>query len=112
MVATPILKTSRTWNGAPIAFPPGHGEVTVLSIDIQPGAETGWHRHPMPSFAMVLEGTLQVTLRDGGTRQFSAGEAFAEVVETSHNGRNTGQTLTKLLVVYTGPRGSSLTLKD
>lgn len=112
VVATTVLKTSETWNGKPITFPSGTAEVTALSIDIQPGAETGWHHHPVPSFAVVLQGSLQVTLRDGRTRHFSAGEAFAEVIDTAHNGRNIGQVPTKLLVLYTGTRGASLTVKE
>lgn len=112
VVATQVLKTSETWNGEPLAFPSGRGEVTALSIEIQPGAETGWHHHPIPSFAMVMEGTLQVTLRDGRTRRFNAGEAFAEVISTAHNGRNVGTVPTKLLVVYTGAQGATLTVKD
>jgi quercetin dioxygenase-like cupin family protein len=112
VVATPVLTTSETWNGKPITFPSGAAEVTALSIDIQPGAETGWHRHPVPSFAVVLQGRLQVTLRDGRTREFAAGEAFAEVVDTVHNGRNIGDVPTKPLVLYTGARGASLTVKE
>ncbi|MBC7990496.1 MAG: cupin domain-containing protein, partial [Luteimonas sp.] len=73
-----ILKTTNSWDGKPIIYPPGSGEVTVLRIEIQPDAETGWHQHPVPSFAVVLEGTLQVTLRDGSSRRFGAGEVFAE----------------------------------
>jgi quercetin dioxygenase-like cupin family protein len=112
VVATQTLKATESWDGKPIVFPSAAGEVTALSIEIQPGAETGWHRHPVPSFAMVLEGSLQVTLRDGRTRQFSAGQAFAEVVDTDHNGRNLGSVPTKLLVLYTGTKGSALTIKE
>jgi quercetin dioxygenase-like cupin family protein len=112
VVATQVLKTSETWNGEPIAFPSGRGEVTALSIEIQPGAETGWHQHPIPSFAVVMEGTLQVTLRDGRTRRFNAGDAFAEVISTAHNGRNVGAVPTKLLVIYTGAQGATLTVKE
>src|SRR5687767_488634 len=88
VAAAQVLKTTQSWDGEPITYPAGRGEVTALSIEIQPGAETGWHHHPVPSFAVVLQGTLQVTLRDGRTRQFGPGEAFAEVVNTTHNGRN------------------------
>ncbi len=112
VAATQVLKAVNSWDGKPIVYPSGAGEVTVLNIEIQPGAETGWHQHPVPSFAMVLEGTLQVTLRDGSSRRFGAGEAFAEVVNTSHNGRNVGAASVKLLVVYAGAPGTSLTHKD
>jgi quercetin dioxygenase-like cupin family protein len=107
-----VLKTANSWDGKPIVYPQGSGEATVLTIEIQPGAETGWHQHPIPSFAVVLQGTLQVTLRDGSSRRFGAGEAFAEVVNTSHNGRNAGAAPVKLLVVYAGASGTALTHKD
>jgi quercetin dioxygenase-like cupin family protein len=110
--ASQWLKTTKSWDGTPITFAGGQGEVTTLSIDIQPGAETGWHLHPVPSFAMVLQGTLQVRLQDGRAREFQAGEAFAEVVNTAHNGRNAGTVPVKLLVVYAGAPGATLTEKQ
>lgn len=51
-------------------------------------SETGWHLHPAPSFAFVLEGALAVQLKDGQIKKLKAGEAFAEVVDVLHNGRN------------------------
>lgn len=107
-----VLKTTNSWDGKPIVYPQGSGKVTALKIEIQPGAETGWHQHPVPSFAVVVDGTLQVTLRDGSSRRFRAGEAFAEVVNMSHNGRNVGAVPVKLLVVYAGASGVALTHKD
>ena len=64
---TPLIKTTSSWTGKPIAYPDGQAEITAMVIEIAPGAETGWHAHPVPSFAMVLEGTLEVTLKDAGT---------------------------------------------
>jgi quercetin dioxygenase-like cupin family protein len=107
-----VLETANNWDGKPIVYPQGSGEVTALTIEIQPGAEAGWHQHPVPSFAVVLEGTLQVTLRDGSSRRVGAGEAFAEVASTSHNGRNAGAAPVKLFVVYAGASGTALTHKD
>lgn len=112
VVAAQVLKTANSWDGKPIAYPQGTAEVTALKIELQPGAETGWHQHPVPSFAMVLEGTLEVTQRDGSSRQFKAGEVFAEVVNVSHNGRNVGSSPVKLMVLYTGASGVALTHKD
>ena len=61
---------------------------------------------------MVLQGTIEITLRDGSSRRFNAGEAFAEVVNTSHNGRSVGAVPVELLVVYAGASGTALTHKD
>lgn len=109
---TPLLKTSTSWDGAPLSFPAGQAEVSALVVEIAPGGETGWHQHPVPSFGVVLEGTLEVRLEDGRTRRVERGQALAEVVNTLHNGRNVGGTPLKLLVFYAGSVGAPLTVKQ
>lgn len=109
---TPVLKTSTSWDGAPLSFPAGQAEVSALVVEIAPGGETGWHQHPVPSFGMVLEGTLEVRLEDGRTRRVERGQGLAEVVNTLHNGRNVGDTPLKLLVFYAGSTGTPSTVKQ
>jgi quercetin dioxygenase-like cupin family protein len=109
-VAT-VLKTQSSWDGKPLAYPTGQAEVTGMLIEIAVGGETGWHLHPLPSFGMVLEGELEVQLKDGAVKHLKAGEALAEVVNTLHNGRNTGQVPVKLVVFYTGTVGQALSIK-
>jgi quercetin dioxygenase-like cupin family protein len=108
---TPLLKTTQTWNGAPIKYPEGQAEITSLLIEIAPGGETNWHEHTVPSFGMVLEGTLEVSLTDGKKKVMKAGEAIAEVIATAHNGRNVGTTPVKLVVFYAGAVGKQLTVQ-
>jgi quercetin dioxygenase-like cupin family protein len=105
-----VLKTSTTWNGAPIKYPEGQPEITGLVIEVAPGGETSWHEHPFPSVGMVLEGTLEVTLTDGKKKLIKSGEAIAEVINTAHNGRNIGTGTLKLLVFYSGAVGKPLTI--
>ncbi|MGH8185522.1 MAG: cupin domain-containing protein [Steroidobacteraceae bacterium] len=105
-----VLKTSTTWNGAPIKYPEGKPEITGLIIEVAPGGETSWHEHPFPSVGMVLEGTLEVTLTDGKKKLIKSGEALAEVINTAHNGRNIGTGPLKLLVFYSGAVGKPLTI--
>lgn len=107
---TPLLKTTQTWNGAPIEYPEGQAEITGVMIEIAPGGETNWHEHPVPSFGVVLEGTLEVSLTDGRKKLIKAGEAIAEVVATAHNGRNVGTTPLKLIAFYAGAVDKSLTV--
>lgn len=109
---TSLLQSGASWNGAPLAWPAGPAEVTALQIEIAAGAETGWHLHPVPSFAYVLEGDLEVSLKDGSVKRFAAGQALAEVVGTMHNGRNIGSGPVKLVVFYVGAAGSTLTVKQ
>jgi len=110
--ASVVLKTETSWDGKPIAYPKGKPEVTGLVIEIAPGGETGWHLHPVPSFAVVLEGELEVRQRNGAVKRLKPGDGLAEVVDTFHNGRNVGSTPVKLVVFYTGAVGLPLTVKQ
>jgi len=104
-----ILKTNRSWDGTPIAYPQGKAEVTGIIVTLAPGAQTGWHAHPVPSFGMVLEGELEVELQDGRRLTLKAGDGLAEVFERAHNGRNTGSVPMKVLVFYAGVADKPLT---
>lgn len=108
---TPLLKSTTSWDGAPLVYPAGTAEVSSLIIEIAPGAETGWHKHPVPSFALVLEGALEVRLKDGRSKRVTAGQTLYEVVDTWHNGRNVGEGTLKLLVTYAGTQGQTLTIR-
>lgn len=108
---TPLLKSTTSWNGAPLAYPAGEAEVTGMVVEIAVGAETGWHSHSVPSFGMMLEGRLEVSLKDGRTKTLHQGDALIEVVNTLHNGKNIGDTPVKIVVFYAGAVGSQLTEK-
>lgn len=107
-----VLKAETSWDGKPIEYPSGKAEVTGMVIEIVPGGETGWHLHPVPSFGMVLEGELEVQLKNGAVRRLKPGEALAEVVNTLHNGRNVGTVPVKLVVFYVGSVGQPLSVKE
>ncbi len=109
---TRLLQSPTSWNGAALAYPSGQAEVTAMLIEIAPGAETGWHLHPVASFAYILEGELEVSLKDGSKKRLEAGQALAEVVNTLHNGRNVGKGPLKLVVFYAGASNSTLTVKE
>lgn len=99
---TPLLKSTTAWDGQALVWPQGKAEVTAMRVALAPGAETGWHRHSVPSFAVMLEGTLEVRLADGRSKRLQAGDVLAEVVNTLHNGRNVGKVPVKLVVFYAG----------
>lgn len=109
---TPLLKTTSSWDGTPLKYPEGQAEITGLMVEIAPGVETNWHLHPVPSFGLLMEGELDVHLKDGRIKHMKAGEALAEVVNTLHNGKNVGKTPVKILVFYAGSVGSTLTVKE
>lgn len=98
-----ILQTEVTSNGDPIAYlKTGKPKVTVMTVDIAPGAKTGWHSHPVPVYAYVMSGRLTVELEGGKTIEYSEGDAIIEVVNVRHNGFNAGKIPVKLVVFYTG----------
>jgi quercetin dioxygenase-like cupin family protein len=104
--STVLLRTSTTWNGAPIHYSgAARPEVQALRVEIAPGGSTVWHKHPVNNFAYILEGDLRLELEDGTTRVFHAGDAFAEVVDTWHKGTNIGPGTLKILVFYAGAAG-------
>ena len=105
------LRTDSSWDGKQIEYPKGQAEVTGMLIEVDPGQETGWHRHSVPSFAMVIEGELEVTLQDGRKKHLKAGDLLAEVVDVAHTGRNVGTGVVKLVVFYAGAKGVALTEK-
>ncbi|CAN7693904.1 cupin domain-containing protein [Pseudoduganella sp. LjRoot289] len=107
---TPLLKTTTSWDAKPIVYPQGQAEVTALIVEIAAGQQTGWHEHPVPSFAYVLEGTLEVTRSTGATKLLHAGDTLAEVVSTLHSGRAMDGKSVKLLVLYTGAVDGKLTI--
>ncbi|MDD5297696.1 MAG: cupin domain-containing protein [Rhodocyclaceae bacterium] len=107
---TPLMKTSTSWNGAPIVYPSGQAQVSALIVEIAPGGETGWHEHPVPSLAYILEGDLDVIRATGEVKHLKPGDALAEVVNTLHNGRVVGEKPVKLVVFYVGVEGMALTI--
>lgn len=111
VTVTPLLKTTTSWDGKPISYPSGQAEVTGLIVEIAPGAETGWHLHPVSSFAVLIDGALDVSLEDGKIKHLEKGDSLAEVVNVWHNGRSVGIVPARIVVFYTGAVGQALTIK-
>lgn len=109
--STQILQTETTWNGASLSYPDsGAEEITALHIEFAPESETAWHRHPVASLAYIMSGELEVIVKDTGeTKIFRKGDAFAEVINTWHYGKNIGDEPVKLVVFYVGEKGIQLT---
>lgn len=81
------LKTSPSWDDALLTYTRGQAEITGVRIEIAPGGETGWHLHAVPSFDVVLQGRLEITLKNGKNNVVKAGDILAEVVNTAHSGK-------------------------
>ena len=109
---TLLKKSTAASNGQPLAYPKTDSpEVTALIVEIPPGAETGWHYHPYPVYAYMMAGTLTVEMEGGEKYTFHEGDVIFEVLNTGHNGRNTGTVPARLLVFYTGEKDKPTTVK-
>jgi len=107
-----LLRTSTNSVGQAIEYPhDGKAEISVLTVEIPPGKETGWHRHPVPLFGYVLSGEITVYLAKGEKHTYHQGEAIAESVNTLHNGINEGKESVKLLIFVAGEEKVPFTVK-
>jgi len=108
-----VLVSSVTSNGTPLKYlQTAQPEVTVLVVRVPPGGSTGWHQHPVPVYAYMLEGTLNVEIKGGQTSIFKKGDAILEVMNTPHNGYNSGSETASLVVFYTGAVGVPNVVKE
>ena len=109
--ATTLLQTSTTVRDQPIRFPQGDNQFTAVLGEIAPGGQAGRHMHTVPLLVYILEGSLSIEMEGHGTHVVSAGEAFTEVVNTWHNGRNLGSTPARFLIVFAGQDGTPITIR-
>jgi quercetin dioxygenase-like cupin family protein len=108
-----VLRTTTDVAGTPLAYPTGGpAEVSGLVVELPVGAETGWHKHTVPCFAYILSGTIAVEQKDGPSRTFRAGDAFAELVGLLHNGHTVGTEPVRLVFFAAGVQGQPFTVKE
>jgi quercetin dioxygenase-like cupin family protein len=109
--ATTLLQTSTTVTGQPIRFPQGDEQFTAVLGEIAPGGQAGRHMHAVPLVVYMLEGALSIEMEGHETHDVNAGEAFTEVVNTWHNGRNLGSTPARFLIVFAGQDKTPITIR-
>lgn len=100
-----LLAASQTVIGQTIVYPDGPAKITAAIVTMLPGATTGPHFHNVPLFGYMLEGELTVDYGSDGTRTYRAGDSLLEAVGSIHDGRNTGDGLARVLVVFAGAEG-------
>ncbi len=111
VIVKKVLSTKTTSMGQAIKYPRSpKPEVTALEIEIPPGMETGWHRHPFPGYGYVCSGVLTLEVEGGKRLYYRAGEAFAEMVDIPHNGVNSGTKPVRILAFFTGETGKPYTM--
>ncbi len=106
-----LSKTNLSWDGRALPdYEKGKPEITVLKFKIPPGAILPLHRHPVINVAFLLSGELTVMTEEQKTLHPKAGEAFVEVVNTWHYGKNEGSVPAELVVIYAGTPGVPVTV--
>jgi quercetin dioxygenase-like cupin family protein len=96
----------------PIAYPKKTpAQVSSYITTLEPGQETGWHRHRVPLYVYVLEGAVTVEYDAGVIKEYAAGSAFMEAEDVWHNGTNAGDDAVRILTVYLGAEGAKNTVE-
>src|SRR4030042_3389414 len=99
----PVLAPAKTVMEENLVQPDGsplHITSTIVTID--PGEETGWHKHGVPLYIYILSGEVTVDYGEKGTRTFGPGGSFMEAM--AHWARRThrGKEPVRILCVYMG----------
>jgi quercetin dioxygenase-like cupin family protein len=82
-------------------------ELVMAAVEIVPGGQSGFHRHPGVEIGYVLDGELELQYRGSETVTVTAGQSFRN--EGIHNGINRGAKPAKLLAVYAVEKGKPMT---
>lgn len=86
-------------------------QVKMMKITFPPGETTGWHKHEIPVFSYIMQGTLTVEMEDHTITEFKENSCFAESYGLYHKGTNKHETDLVVFVVYLGGDGNSLSVK-
>jgi len=99
------LKQAETsWDGSKFHYPMGSPEVTIQKILLAASEQTTWHCHPVPVFAYMLQGRLQVRTESGRQHVFKPGDAVVEIMDGWHQGKALDGPV-ELVVFYAGEVG-------
>ena len=107
-----LLQADSSAIGEPLEYPDGTPQITMAIVTMQPGQETGVHRHDAPLAAYVLEGEITVDYGDKGTKTYTKGDAFVEAFQSPHTGVNTGDGIARILAVFAGSDNVANTVAD
>lgn len=107
-----LLQSETTIIGQQIVYPEGSAQITAAIVTMQPGQVTGWHQHEAPLTAHMLQGELTVDYGDDGARVYLEGDTLIEALGSRHNGKNTGDGISRIFVVFSGAVGIPNTVSE
>ena len=97
--------------GRPIVYPTQQpAEISSAIRVLQPGEETGWHKHMVPLHAYILQGEMNVEYDTSVIHTVSKGDAFVGVTDVWHNTTNTSNKPAVVFVVFMGAEGLENTI--
>ena len=103
-----LAKSTTSWGGTPYkTYPLGQPQITILKITLPANTTMKWHKHPFPNAGYILSGELTIEKEDGKKKQFVAGQAVTETVDSIHRGI-TGPDPAVLIVFYADTPGLPL----
>src|ERR687893_3203746 len=73
-----VLKTATNLLGEPITYPSDTAEITTEIVTLEPGGQTGYHTHQVPSWVHVLEGEVELRVDGAEPQRMAAGQVFIE----------------------------------
>jgi len=77
----------------------------MILVTFQPGEIGAAHRHPIPTFAYVIQGEFESTF-DGKVYHYKTGDTFYEEAGKLHGETKTiGNTPVKMLAIFIGDKG-------
>lgn len=83
-------------------------ETTILTVEFAPGGTTGRHLHHGDEYAIVIQGTLELTAEGRETRRVSSGESFHNPRGLIHEARNIGDSTARLNIVFVVDKGKPI----
>ena len=106
MQSTPLVTSTTTWSGQPLALPQGPVEVKAAHVVMPVGTVLAPHKHPYPRYVLIESGLLSVSNEVTGiTREFGAGEFVVEAIDQWHTGKVVGDAPVVLVVIDQAPPG-------
>lgn len=106
-----LANSTKMWDGSMLPnYPDGQPKIKVLRIQVPSGVTLPWHYHPVINAAVILQGILELKLKDGSQKIYRKGDALIEVVNTIHAGKALGTIDLDLVVFYAGDEAMPTTV--
>ena len=83
-------------------------EIVVVLTEIPCGVESGWHIHPGEEVGYILEGTVEMMIKDESTLTLHSGDGFLIPPDTPHNALDVGPDAGQMLSTYLVAPGAPL----